>query len=200
MLSLVIEIPQYRLSNFLLFYQATPHSTIRKPPSEVMLRRPLRTLLDLLKPNGGIKVLNQQGLQKSNHDTLSQFRQFEVGLQVIVRSYRDIDPSWISVKIVDKRVDVMFLVEIEDGTIWKRHVDQLLSKGQSTELDDTWKYPNHVTFPETQFQLDQNTGPNQSSSEPGTVNSDDWATNTTQHYEHNEFIHQINTFDNCSHG
>ena len=32
-----------------------------------------------------------------------------------------------------------------------RHMDQLLSKGQSTELDDTCEYPSHVTFPEPQF-------------------------------------------------
>ena len=66
-----------------------------------MLKRPLRTVLDLLKPNTETKVCNQQGLQKSNHDTHSQFRQLEVGQQVMVRSYRDIDPSWISVKIVE---------------------------------------------------------------------------------------------------
>ena len=169
---------QYTLLNFLLFYRATPHSTIGKPPAELMLKRPLRTVLDLLKPNTETKVRNQQGLQKSNHDTHSQFRQFEVGQQVMVCSYHDNDPSWISGKIVEK-CDVTFLVEIEDGIIWKCHVDQLLSKGQSTELDDNWEYPSHVTFPEPQSQLDQNTGPDQSCSESETVNPDDCATNTT---------------------
>ena len=100
----------------------------------------------------------------------------------MVRSYRDIDPSWISGKIVEKRGDVTFLVEIEDRIIWKRHVDHLLNIGQSTELDDTWEYPSHVTFPEPQSQLVQNIGPNQLSGESGTVNSDDCATNTTRRY------------------
>ena len=113
-----------------------------------MLKRPLRTVLDLLKSNTGTKGRNQQGLQKSNHDTHLQFRQLEVGQKVMVRSYCDNDPSWISGKIVEKKGDVTFLVEIEDGIIWKCHVDQLLSKGQSTELDDTWEYPSHITFPE----------------------------------------------------
>ena len=144
-----------------------------------MLKRPLRTVLDLLKPNTETKVRNQQGLLKSNHDIHSQFRQFEVGQQVMVRSYCDVDPSWISGKIVEKKGDVTFLVEIEDGIIWKCHVDQLLTKGQSTEFDDTWEYPSHVTFPEPQSQSDQNTGPNRSCSESETVNSDDCATNTT---------------------
>ena len=37
----------------------------------------------------------------------------------------------------------------------------------------------HVTFPEPESQLDQNTGTNRSCSESETVNSDDSATNTT---------------------
>ena len=61
-------------------------------------------------------------------------------------------------------------------------MDQLLSKGQSIELGDTWEYPSHVTFPEPQSQLDQNTGPNWSCSESETINSDDCSTNTTRHY------------------
>ena len=135
---------QYTLSNFLLFYQATPHSTTGKPPSKLMLKRPLRSVLDLLKPNTETKVRNQQSLQKSNHDTHSQFRQLEVAHQVMVRSYHYIDPSWISGNIVEKKGDVTFLFEIEDRIIWKRHVDQLLSKSQSTELDDTWEYPTQI--------------------------------------------------------
>ena len=83
---------QYTLSNFLLFYRATPHSTTGKPPSELMLKRPLRTVLDLLKPNTETKVRNQQDLQKSKHETHSQFMQLEVGQQVMVRSYHDINP------------------------------------------------------------------------------------------------------------
>ena len=59
----------------------------------------------------------------SNHDAHSQLRQFELGQQVMVRSYCDINPLWISGKIVEKRGDVTFLVEIEDEIIWKRHVD-----------------------------------------------------------------------------
>ena len=47
---------QYTLSNFLLYYRATPHSTTGKAPCELILRRPVRTVLDLLKPNTETKV------------------------------------------------------------------------------------------------------------------------------------------------
>ena len=43
----------------------------------------------------------------------------------MVRSYRDDDTSWISGNIVQQKGDVTFMVELEDGIIWKRHVDQL---------------------------------------------------------------------------
>ena len=172
---------QYTLLNFLLFYRATPHSTTGKPPSELMLKRLLRIVLGLLKPNTETKVRNQQGLQKSNHDTYSQFRQLEVGQEVMVRSYCDIDPSWISEKLWRRRVMLRFLMKLKTGA-FGNIVDQLLSKGQSTELDDTWEYPSHVTFPEPQSQLDQNTGPNRSCSESETINLDDCSTNTTRCY------------------
>ena len=70
---------QYTLSNFLLFYRATPHATTGRAPCELMLRRPLRTILDLIKPNMGTKVNQQQGHQKYNHNTHSRGRQFDVG-------------------------------------------------------------------------------------------------------------------------
>ena len=57
-----------------------------------MLRRPLRTVLDLLKPNTETKVHDQLSLQKRNHDVHSHVRKFNVGQRVMVRSYRDDDP------------------------------------------------------------------------------------------------------------
>ena len=71
-----------------------------------MLRRPVRTVLDLLKPNTETKVHDQQGLQKSNPDMHSHVRKFNVGQKVMVCSYRDDDPSWISDKIVKQKGDV----------------------------------------------------------------------------------------------
>ena len=44
-----------------------------------------------------------------------------------------LDTSWISGNIVEQKGDVTFMVELEDGIIWKRHVDQLLFKDDSTE-------------------------------------------------------------------
>ena len=88
-----------------------------------MLRRHLRTVLDLLKPNTETKVHDQNGLQKSNHDVHSHVRKFHVGQRIMVRSYQDDNPSWISGKIVEQKSDVTFMVELEDGIIWKRHVD-----------------------------------------------------------------------------
>ena len=107
----------------------------------------------------------------------------------MVRSYRDNDPSWISGKIVKKKGDVTFLVGIEDGIIWKHHVDKLLGKGQSTKLDDTWEYPSHVTFPILVL-ISHARHLIQTIVQP-----------TLLDVTLNKFIiHQIDNFDNCSHG
>ena len=86
---------QHSLSNFLLRYRSIPHSTTGRPPCELMLKRSLRTRLDLLKPNQESNVLNQQANQKYNHDSHSRSRIFIVGQNVMVRSYRNSDPKWI---------------------------------------------------------------------------------------------------------
>ena len=93
----------YTLSYFLLFYRATPHATTGRVPCELMLRRPLRTILDLIKPNTGIKVSQQQGQQKYNHDTHSHIRQFDFGQQVMLQNYPDGDLIWVKGRVVKKQ-------------------------------------------------------------------------------------------------
>ena len=49
------------------------------------------------------------------------------------------------------------VMSLEDGIIWKRHVDQLLFKDDSTETVSTWEYPSSVTPSEDQSNLEQST-------------------------------------------
>ena len=57
------------LATFLLRYRATPHATTGVPPSTLLMGRTLRTRLDLIKPDVGRRVREQQAHQKTQHDT-----------------------------------------------------------------------------------------------------------------------------------
>ena len=53
------------LITFLLRYRVTPHATTGVPPSVLMIGRPLRTRLDLIRPDVGRRVRDQQDRQKT---------------------------------------------------------------------------------------------------------------------------------------
>ena len=71
-------------------------------------------------------------------------------------------------------------MSLEDGIIWKSHVDQLLFKDHSTEAVSTWEYPSSCTPSEDQSNLQQSTSSTQSSIEPETINSE--SDSTISHY------------------
>ena len=50
---------------------------------------------------------------------------FEDGQSVITRDYRVKGNKWASVIITEREGPLMYKVEIEPGTIWRRHIDQL---------------------------------------------------------------------------
>ena len=113
-----------RLSSYLLTYRTTIHATTGVPPSQLLLGRELRTRLSLIRPDVGKSVVDKQSLQKSSHDSRSRTRQFLEGDRVFVRTHRP-GPDWIRGTIVEVLGPVTFIVEVEGGQRWKRHIDQL---------------------------------------------------------------------------
>ena len=77
-----VKQPQLRLDNFLRSYRATPQSTTNCSPAEMMLGRPLRTKLSLVKPDVTVDVACKQASQKDYHDRTSCSRAFMVGQHV----------------------------------------------------------------------------------------------------------------------
>ena len=79
-----------KLAEFLIAYRNTPHSTTGVSPAQLLLGRPLRTRLDLVKPNLNRKMVNQQH-QYSIRDANEkgrQRRQLEVGDSVMLQINR----------------------------------------------------------------------------------------------------------------
>ena len=76
------------LATFLLHYRATPHATtyiyIYVPPSTLLMGRTLHTRLDLIKPDVGRRVREQQAHQITQHVTHTCEGQFVLGQRVWV--------------------------------------------------------------------------------------------------------------------
>ena len=79
--------PQHKLSSFLLTYRSTPHAVTSVAPSVLLNNRSLKVVLDLVKPDIGRKVQEQQGHQKKGYDHHVCDRQFEVGDTIVLRIF-----------------------------------------------------------------------------------------------------------------
>ena len=112
------------LATFLLRYQATPHATTGVPPSTLLMGRTLCTRLDLIKPDVGRRVREQQAHQKTQHDTHTCERQFVLGQRVWVRNMRE-GPCWVDGVITGIQGPVSYLVHVASGAVWRRHVDHI---------------------------------------------------------------------------
>ena len=75
------------LNNFLLTYRTTQHSTTGCTPASLFLGRPLRTRLDLLKPDLEQRVCKKQAEQVSHHDHHAKYRTFAVDQPVLAKSW-----------------------------------------------------------------------------------------------------------------
>ena len=120
------------LSSFLLSYRTTPHSTTKVTPAELFMNRNIRTRLDLIQPDIESTVSKAQGMQKAHHDTKVKETRYLIGEKVMAKNYRH-GPKWLPGVIVEQLGTLTFLVQIDNGMFWKRHVDQLRHRGHSSK-------------------------------------------------------------------
>ena len=119
---------QKNLDNFLLRYWITPHSTTGKTPSELLLKRKIRSVFDLLRPEEITrrKVQQSQEAQKKYHDPRTpRSLNLEPSADVRVRNYGK-GPKWIPGKVKKKTGPVSYRVALDDEmVVIPRHEDQL---------------------------------------------------------------------------
>ena len=129
----------------MLTYRTTQHSTTGCTPASLFLGRPLRTRLDLLKPDLEQRVCKKQAEQVSQHDQHARYRTFAADQPVLAKNFRP-GPLWVSGRIVKKLAPLTYLVEIQDGAMWRHHVDHLRA------MENTQPCP-------TSFDRESNTNP-----------------------------------------
>lgn len=136
---------QQHLPVFLQHYRATPNAHIpnQLSPAEALLGRPMRTVLDLLKPprprsHGKSQIALNQELQYNRKHGVKA-RHYRATTPVYVKTYSNNKWKWTSGTIVERlgRVLYVVLLDSEDCLI-RAHVNQLrLRTLQETEASRT---------------------------------------------------------------
>ena len=113
-----------KLARFLLHYRTTPHATTGTTPAELLMGRPLRTLLDLMRPNINAKVEGKQLSQKLYHDNKASERTFAPQDTVYVRKAGSKSP-WIPGTIMRRNGNVHYDVKLDDQRTVRRHIEHI---------------------------------------------------------------------------
>nr|CAH7743181.1 unnamed protein product [Callosobruchus chinensis] len=112
------------LCKFLLQYRRTPHIVTKKSPSELMFGRQIRSRLDCLRPESDDNDI---------YNGYKKIRELEQGTRVAVRDY--LYEKW-KFGMINKRIGKLhYIVELDDGRKWKRHIDQIRVIGQKTPTE-----------------------------------------------------------------
>ena len=118
------------LRAFLLRYRTTPQATTGVSPSVLMFGRNIRTQLDLLRPEVGVRVSERQEQQQQRHNQHCQHRELSLEQLVWVRNWRA-GARWLKAKVQKQLGPLTYLVQLENGECWRRHIDHLRVRYQS---------------------------------------------------------------------
>ena len=77
----------------------------------------------MLRPNLDSAVCEAPAKQKQYHDEHSRPHDFLPGNNVWARDFRDNATKWISGVVLQSVGPLSYMIQLDDGTLWKRHVD-----------------------------------------------------------------------------
>ena len=123
---------QRLLENFLITYRNTPHSITQEPPSKLFLERRLRTRLDMLIPSPADRSEERLVITPRNTDQERKTRSFHLGDGVIIHDFQHPTADWKPGIIEQKTGPVSYVVRLDNGLIWRRHVDHICQYGNNT--------------------------------------------------------------------
>ncbi|XP_066511013.1 uncharacterized protein K02A2.6 [Hoplias malabaricus] len=127
-----------RLNTFLLKYHNTPHASTGASTAGLLMKRQLRTRLDLLRPTPTkTHVHNKQQSQVIQRSKCFKDRHFSEGDHVLARNYCTKE-KWVPAVVLQRSGPVSYKVGTQDNQVWRRHVEQLLpsqSAGTSVAED-----------------------------------------------------------------
>jgi len=116
---------EIHVQKFLFHYRITPSPELKQSPAEAMFGRKLRSRLDLIMPK---ELVIKEGSISKEGET----RIFQVGDKLAAREYLDKNIKWRFGTVLRRVGKLHYLVKLENGKIWKRHIDQLRSCAKVT--------------------------------------------------------------------
>ena len=123
-----------RVARFLLKYRATPQATTGLTPAELLMGRKLRTHLDLLYPTKEKQIRQQERQAQSKGGNKKYCRPFRVGERVLAKNFATgTTCKWLPGVVKSLEGRTMVAVKLEDGRIWRRHIDHIIRSHIATE-------------------------------------------------------------------
>lgn len=101
----------------------------------LMYGRNIRTRLDIMKPDLATTVLCKQYGSKAKHFG-NEIREFSEGDPVNTRDYRCNADKWAKGQIHSRTGPMSYKVDV-NGTLWRRHVDQIVGTSKNQAADPT---------------------------------------------------------------
>ena len=96
------------------------------------MKRRLCIKMDLLYPDVGKRVTQQQEKQKDTHDNSKALRTFKDGDLVYAENFNS-SPRWIPATAIKSNGPLSYLVKTSDGREMRRHVDNLRARYENTK-------------------------------------------------------------------
>ena len=128
---------QEKMSIFLFDYRITPHVTTGVAPCELLMNRKLRSRFELMYPVVRRKVEASQERQKELHDGKKSVRQFAVKDPVFVENFTNRKPKWLPGTVVKVTGPLSYVIELQNGTTVRRHVDSIRKRESSSSEQDS---------------------------------------------------------------
>nr|XP_034959630.1 uncharacterized protein K02A2.6-like [Zootoca vivipara] len=125
-----------RVAEYLLVQHITPHAATGRSPAEMRMGRRLRSPLDRLHPD--FAVAEPPGCANAT-------RSFIPGNRVFAWNFVG-DIPWVLATVVGVTGPRSYQVALEDGRLWRRHIDQL--RRRVGNLDNTTVPPTAASAPE----------------------------------------------------
>ncbi|XP_039759590.1 uncharacterized protein K02A2.6-like [Pararge aegeria] len=123
---------EIKIPNMLLGLRVTPCSKTNKSPSELLMNRRLRTVLDSLHPDS-LQYKKVEGQIINNAQQKN--RETNVGQKIMYRNYTN-GPKWLPGQVFEKDGPSNYRVQTEDGAVLRRHIDQIIKVQNREKTSD----------------------------------------------------------------